>query len=662
MEEASLLWQPGRIGPVRVRNRVAMAPMATNFAGVNGEVTEQMITYYEERARGGPGLVIVEGTVVEYPRGTHGAVKPRIDADSFLPALSRLADAIHVHGAAAALQLTHAGACTTTRATKGVEPVGPSAIPHPHTGVVPHALDREEAFDLVEQFAAAAGRAQKAGFDAIEIHGAHMYLVGQFLSPVTNKREDDFGGSNEKRARFACEIVRAIRRQCGDGLGISFRLSGDEFVEGGRTLAETAEVARLLEAAGVDAIHVSAGLGKTAVTIEPMSFEQGWRAYLAAEIRRAVTVPVITAGVIRYPDVAEGILREGKADFVALGRTLIADPDWPIKAVLGDVAGIRPCISCNAGCIGRRVFGTSSITCTVNPNVGREWRYKGLSALARQPACVAVVGGGPAGMQAAVSAAQAGCQVHLFERGDRLGGQLWPASAPPHKSKIRWLLQHLTHEIERKGVIVHLGEEIRPSQAHNLPGDLVVVAVGSEPLVPPIQGVHQPHVVQARRVLSELQRFPGSRIVVLGGGMVGCECALFLAPSSERVVVIEQLPRVLGEMEPVSRDDMLRLMRETGVGVITGGTVREIKRGEVVVERDGLLDVLEAEVVVLAVGAVPLGEKWRRERSNSKLVAVVGDAARPRSILEAIREGAAAAELAARLRHVAPTRTDASTS
>ena len=636
------LFAPLLIRRMRLPNRIVMPAMATNFASETGGVTPWMLSYYEARARGGTGLIVVENCTIEYPRGKNGAVQLRLDDDAFIPGLATLVDRIHRHGARAALQINHCGA-STSRAKTGQAPVAPSPVTYVKGQEVPRELAMEEIADLVEKFGRAAARAKKAGFDAVEVHGAHAYLIAQFLSPFTNRRTDGYGGSPEGRLRFALEVLSRVREAVGPEFPIVFRISAVEFLEGGRELEGTLELVPILEAAGVDCWDVSAG---TTVghhpsgtrSIEPMAYPQAWRTYMAKAVREVARVPVIAVGVIRDPGVAEGVLARGEADLVAIGRGLIADPDWSRKAREGRDKEIRRCTSCNQGCIRRRVFLDLPITCALNPAVGREEEApETRPAAARRR--VMVVGGGPGGMEAARVAAIRGHEVALWEEHPALGGELPAAMAAPHKEKIGWVLEYYRHELSRLGVSVRLGNQVSPEVVATEAPDVVILATGSRPIRPSWPGVDGPHVATAVEVLlGEVPLAPGS-LVIVGGGQIGCETALFAAACGRQVTLLEMLPALATDMEVISRNEMLEHIADAGILVRTGHRVSAILPDTVVTQDgDGREAVFPTDQVLLAVGLAPRADLEPVLRGRGIECYAVGDCVQAREILSAVRE------------------------
>lgn len=634
----SKLFEPGQIGGMRLKNRIIMPAMATNFASATGEVTQQMIDYYTARAKGGVGLVIVENTTVEYPQGRNGATQLRGDQDRFIPGLNRLAGAVHDNGAKVALQINHAGGITDERKTEGIKPVAPSPVASGRLGIVPRELISGEIEEIIDKYADAALRAKRAGFDAIEVHGAHGYLIAQFLSPYTNKRTDDYGGDLGHRAKFALEVIERVRDKVGSDFPIIFRLSGDEFIEEGRTLEESKALVPLLERAGIDALHVTAAAAKNpSKQLEPMSYPQGWRAYLAEEIKKEVSIPVITVGVIREPEIAERILEEGKADFIAVGRGLIADPEWANKAAQGREKEIRKCISCNI-CAKSRVFDDVPIRCSVNPFVGREGELAKIKPAAL-PKKVAVVGGGPAGMEAARMAAFRGHEVVLYEKEQELGGQLILASRPPHKDKIKWLIEYLIDGLAEK-VEVKLGAEVKAELIDRINPDAVILATGAEPFTPSLPGIHGKNVVTAHDVLRGHPVIKGAEVTVAGGGMVGCETAEFLAESDNSVTIIEMLDEIAIDCEPITREELIASLKEYGVEMITQTRLLKVLDHGVVVDQGGRKGrIINGDWVVLALGTQPQSSLVKELKGRAYEVYTVGDCREPRGMQVAIYEG-----------------------
>ena len=640
------LFEPCRLGSVEIRNRIVMAPMSLNLCK-DGFVTDRMIRFFEERAQGGVGLIVIGDGIVESPRGNNVRESISIDDDRYIPALSKLARAVQAHGAKIALQLSHGGrrAGRVSKAgylevTRGVIPVAPSSIPHPVPGfVVPRELSREEIAELVAKFGDSARRTVEAGFDIVGLHCAHMYLCGEFLSPWANRRTDEYGGDAERRMRFVEEVVGAMRKAAGTGVPLLVRMNGEE-PEGGNTLDEIAEIARKIEGLGVAAISVSVGFGAPIrspgfiPSVAPMRAPDGCIVPLAENIRKAVSVPVMVSNKISTLDFAERILLDGKADLIGLGRPLIADPFLPAKGQAGCHGEIVPCIYCGQGCIQNVLEHDAPVACTVNPRVGKE--EQGLGEDAVRPKEIVVVGGGPGGLTAARILALRGHHVTLYEKGPALGGQLLLASVPPGKGDIRRLTCYLAEEVRKAGVAVRLGEEPTPEALER--AEVVVVATGVEPVIPAIPGVDRVHVVTARDILSG-KATAGGCIVVVGGGQVGAEVAEFLAEQGRKVTVVEILDELARGMVGIARLPLLCRLEELGVAVWTMASVLEIREKDVLVRYRGEERVIPADTVVIAAGARASAVLYERLKGMVHELHLVGDAHGPKGILEAIAAG-----------------------
>ncbi len=567
------------VNAMRLQNRVLMAPVATNLCDPDGGVNESLVAYYAERARGGVGLVIVENSNVDFPLGMNGAVQLRIDKDRFLPGLGLLREAMYDANpdCRVALQINHPGGQTKSSRTENQQPVGPSNVPTSPKGEVPRPLTLAEIDHLVGQFALAAERVKRAGFDAVEIHGGFCYLLAQFLSPFHNRRTDDYGGSIANRARFPERIIRAVREKVGPAFPILFRLNADEFIDGGTTLEHSGKTAEILEKATVDMFHVTAGSGyAVARHIEPMSYPQGWKSYLAAAIKKEVNVPVVAVGNIREPAVAEDILARGDADCVALGRPLIADPHWVEKAKKNKP--FNRCISCNV-CAGRRLALDLSIRCSVNPLVGCELKESGRRP-PRKKLTVLVAGGGPAGMKAAVEAARDGHSVILADRNSQLGGRGLIAAIPPGKDKVLWLVEDLSRQVRELVGDIRLNTVVDMNFIRKIKPDYSIVAVGSDSAIPQVLvDIKAETTMLAEEVLRAALVPSGKAIGVVGGGAVGCECAEYLAKNGNTVTLYEMRDAVAVDTDPITRSDLLANLEACGVALKTGHCMRGYAEG-----------------------------------------------------------------------------------
>jgi len=605
--------------------------MATNYASKDGTVTDRQIDYYAERAKGGVGLIIVEISCVESPVGRGTRRQICIDDDRFVPGLSRLAKAIKKNGAKAAIQLHHAGRQTSSRIT-GHQPVAPSPIPT-SDGEQPRPLTREQIGILIEAFGEAAARAKRAGFDGVEIHGAHGYLISQFLSPLSNHRHDDYGGSLENRARFLLDVIRSARSHVGKDYPLWCRLSAVEMGVDGITVEETRVVAELAEKAGVDAIHVSAhqvGPARRPPMAQPTCYFVPW----ANAIKEVVSVPVIAVSRIP-PEFAEDVIRDGKADFISIGRQLLVDPYLPQKIREGRLEDVRPCIYCLT-CLDSMGWSREGVRCVVNPTLGRERDSE--FKRARNPKKVVVVGGGPGGMEAARVAALRGHQVVLFDEGAELGGQLIIASKPPFKDTLETLRRYLVCQVGKAGIELRLRQKFTPEKINELKADVVILAAGVGPFIPEIPGIQSNKVIQASEVL--MGAATGDCVVIIGGELVGCETALLLIDKGKKVTIMRRGPELATKVNPFIREPMVNRLKFKGATIITGIDYKEITdAGVVISDSKGEKKIIEADTVVLAAGSVPNNELAVALKGKVNRVLSVGDCVQPRSIMEAIEEG-----------------------
>ncbi len=634
------LWDPVLLGGVRLRNRAVMPAMGTAYATADGRVTDRLKAYHRKRAAGGVGLIICEVSSVHHT-GKGFPSELGIHDDSFIPGLSELAAAIKEGGAAAAVQLHHAGR-ETFASVIGEQPVAPSAIASRALGQVPRELSEEEVAGMAGCFGAAARRAREAGFDAVEVHGAHGYLVNQFLSPYSNRREDAYGGDDAGRFRFAREVVKEIKKQAGEDFPVIFRFSASEEARGGYEIEYILPLLPLLQEDGVDAFHVSCGIYDSpgGPTSPGLHFPAGINVERAARVKETVDRPVIVVGKIHDPRMAEEVLQAGKADLVAFGRQHLADPDFLAKAKQGRYEDIRFCLSCNQGCIERLTFDFQSTTCVINPLCGRESREDVMAEAAGGPFLVA--GAGPAGLQAAMTLAEAGAEVLLCEREEEAGGQLRPASRPPGKEPyaewVKWSLRRL----DSLGVHVEYGTEAGEGMLRKKRWAGVVNACGAAPCLPRVPGCELEINREARRVLLGLDEV-GSRVLVVGAGPVGMETAHFLIDRGREVTVVEEC-----EQPPVipmtSHGYFLhRVLRKSGT-LLLGTRLLEVRNdGALVQARGGETRSIEADTVIWAVGSVPETALGEAAKKAGIPVFTVGDAAEPRRMLDAVHEGYKAA-------------------
>lgn len=634
MRQLTVLTSPINIGNLQLKNRMVMPPMVTNYAYSDGSVTDRLVAYHVERAKGGVGLIIVEASYV-HPSGKGFKNQVGIYSDRLLPGLRRLVEAVHAYGAKIAIQLYHGGRQTSSKVT-GQPLLAPSPIPCATIGETPKELTREEIASLIQAFAQAARRAKAAGFDAVEIHGAHGYLINEFLSPYANKRADEYGGPLENRMRFPLEVVRAVRQAVGPEYPIIYRLSADEKVPGGLTLEETRTFAKKLEQEGVNALHVSAGIYETAAwIIQPMYFPRGCLVDLAQGIKSAVNIPVIAVGRINDPEVAESILAAGKADLISFGRQLLADPETPKKIIEGRLDEIRHCIACCQACIDE-LFLDHAIGCTVNARTGFEREFP--LEKAERSRKVLVVGGGPAGMEVARVAALRGHRLTLWEKESKLGGQLPLAYAPPQKGEIATFRDYLVKQMEKLKINVQLNKEATLEAIRHEKPDVVILATGARPAIPDIPGADGEKVITAWDVLQGKAE-AGTNVVVIGGGLVGCETADYLAEKGHKVTILEMLPKVASDIGPLMAPLLLERLEKQGVQIITEAKVTAIHSDRVTYKRNGQEESLTGfDTVVLAIGSQS-NDTLAREMEGSGIdYYVIGDGVSSRRITQAVFE------------------------
>jgi 2,4-dienoyl-CoA reductase-like NADH-dependent reductase (Old Yellow Enzyme family)/thioredoxin reductase len=622
-----------------------MSPMSVGMADKDGNPTDETISYYEERARGGVGLIILGALKVNDEHGTIEAHQLSIAHDENTNLLKKLVDTIHQYDTKVFAQLAHPGRQTFSILNEGRSLVAPSPIPCVVCRQETRALTVKEIKEIIQDFVRGAARLKDSGIDGVELHAAHGYLINQFLSPYTNKRTDEYGGCFENRMTFITEIIQGIREKCGKNYPISVRLSVDEFLkdfgikEEGIILEEGVKISKYLENLGVDAINVSSGVYTTTNTIiEPISYEQGWRKHLSKAVKEAVNIPVIGANVIRKASFAESLLEEGVVDFVALGRGLIAEPKWVNKVKDHREKEIHPCISC-LNCI-ESVLKGRAMKCAVNPVVGKELLFKEVEKDGKGRTVV-IIGGGPAGMEAARVLAMRGFKPVIFEKENRLGGQLQLANKPPKKEKITWLINYMTGELNRLGVIVRLNAEATIEKIKGLNPYAVFVAIGSKPLIPNIEGVEGENVHTAIEVLKAQVKLEGKKVAIIGSGMTGLETGEFLAEQGNQVMIIEMLNKIGKGIYTPNRVDILRNLNKYHVQMLASHQLEKIRDKRIILKELMKDEWVEREVdhVVLSLGVVPENKIVEEIKRNFDIVKVIGDANETGRIGGAIQTG-----------------------
>jgi len=632
------LFSPLKIRGMELKNRIIMPAMTTLLGNADGTVSDGFIEYYAARARGGAALITAE-TVDIHPYTHNLALGERgltaIYDDQFIPGLKRFTDTMHDLGAKTSVQLHHSGQAMLM-IDPSQPPLAPSALPCPG-GAIPRALTISEIEELVEAYGNGALRAQKAGFDAVDIHGGHGYLIAQFMSAWSNRRTDRYGGDLMGRLRFPLEVLRKVREMVGDHFPIIFRYSADERIQGGRRVAESAMIAPLLVEAGADCLSITTGMHFTLYyTVPAMGLPKGLNIETTARVKSAVAVPVVAVGKLNDPLVAESALAKGSADLIAIGRGLIADPELPNKWEEGRFGDVRPCISCNQGCIGGMMSG-ASFSCMVNPSAGREIEMP--VEPAPRPKRIVVAGGGPAGLEAANTAAVRGHSVTLYEKEDHLGGQFHTASIPPGKQEISLYIKYMESQMRLAGVEVILNRKLDAADIADADPDVVILATGGLPTIPDIPGSKAQNVVTAPDVLKGKVE-TGRRVLVAGGGLVGCETALFLDALGKEVIVVEMMAEPASDQIMVPRESLLRKLDQTKVKLVTSAKILKFNQDSVIVERYGSQETIGGiETVILAMGVDSTNELTYSIQLDRPEIHVIGDAKRPSNALDAIAAG-----------------------
>lgn len=644
------IFEPLTIRRMTMKNRIMMTPMGTNYGEQSGEMSFLHINYYEQRARGGTGLIMVENANVDYPLGSNGTTQLRIDHDNYLPRLFKLTETVHKHGACIGIQINHAGASAQSARTQ-MQPVSASDIPSKAGGEIPRPLEKEEILQIVKKYGQAAKRAQAAGFDTVEIHAGHSYLISQFLSPLTNHRTDEFGGSAENRARFARMVLEEVRAQVGPHFPIFVRISADEFLEGGNTLEDTLDYLQYFQEEA-DVIDVSAGLNSSIqYQIDANYLPDGWRSYMAKAVKERYGKPCVTTGNIRNPQVAEDILAKGDADIIGMGRGLIADPDWVNKVEFGDVCDIRKCISCNIGCAGNRIGINRPIRCTVNPAVLHGEVYK--KQRVSKPCNVVVIGGGTAGLEAACTAAEVGCTTFLIEKKPYLGGLAAEISKIPDKKRLADFPNYLIHRAHKsKNLFVFTQTEATTEFIKNLKPNILVNATGSLPLLPPIAGLHDTlgkpgsHVYSIFDMIQHVDQYPedmtGKKVCVIGGGAVGLDVVEFFAPRGAEVSIVEMLPAIGNGIDPISKVGTFALMDKYHVRQMPNTALKEVRDDSFLVETPEGKETLNFDYGFVCLGMkanTPVLAELQNAFGDEIEVINIGDSVRARRIIEGTDEG-----------------------
>lgn len=631
------IFTPFNIGKCEIPNRLVVPAMVANMCP-DGLATKQFIKYHEEKAKGGWGLIITEDYRINPNAAGYPAVAALYD-ESQISSHKKLVDAVHKHGSKIFAQIYHAGRQANHNVNGGIQPVSSSPVPCPWNKEVPHELTVEEIQELVRQFGVTASNAKKAGFDGIEIHAAHGYLIHEFLSPNCNHRIDEYGGTYENRMRFLKEIMEETRKKIGPDFPISVRFSAQENSEGGRRWFESRQMLMDIEEWGADVIHLSNGMYgvRSSVGIVASFFQQhGWNQDYAAEAKKFLKIPVITVGRVSEPAMAEDIIVSGKADFIAMGRASLADPHWPEKAKKGCVNDIRMCIGCLQGCTASTYQGVP-LYCLVNPELGHEYEYDYTKAAETKK--VYIAGAGIAGMEAARAAAIKGHKVDIFEKTNTVGGQFISAAYPPFKGEFATYTAWLYREIKKyNNITLHLETELTKEMVEKGHPDKVIIASGAKPVIPKVPGIDHEKVVLAEDVLLGKSSV-GQSVVIVGGGMVGSETAAYLGMQcKDRVVLVEMRDAIAMDMEAGIRDDLRDCLRRCYVEEYTNTAIAGVTDEGAVLRKGDEEFTIPCDNVVLAVGTRSF-TLLADELKGIVETVIVGDAVKARQAIQASKEG-----------------------
>lgn len=649
------IFEPLTIKRTTIKNRIAMTPMGTNYGETSGEMSSRHMNYYTLRAKGGTGLIILENANVEYPVGSNGTSQIRIDHDSFMPRFYQLVENLHKSGTTVAIQINHAGASASSART-GMQTVSSSNIPTKAGGEIPRPMTKEEILHTVRKYGEAARRARDIGFDAIEIHCGHSYLMSQFISPYYNKRTDEFGGSVENRLRFPRMVLEEVRKQVGPWFPIIVRISAEERVEGGNTLEDTLEYLEYLDEF-VDLYDVSCGLNPSLqYQIDSNFLEDGWRSYMARAVKDKFGKPVMNAGNYRDPEIVEKVLESGDVDIVGMGRGLIAEPDWVNKVENGQEELLRKCISCNVGCAGNRIGINRPIRCTVNPAVPEGDVYKKLKV--SRLCNVVVIGAGTAGMEAACTAAEVGCNVFLFEKNDHIGGLSSFISDLPSKQRMKDFPKYLEARAARlDNLYIFLNTEATIDKIRTFKPDIIVNATGSVPLVPPIKGLKEN--LEAKNVSTIFDMISSynagmypddfckdKEVVVVGGGSVGLDVVEYFAPRGAKCTIIDMLPAIGMLADPITKCSMRETFDKYNVKEYVNTALQEVKENAFTVKLpDGTIRDIPFDLGFNCLGMRAnnplLKELEEAFGDTDTAIYNIGDSVRARRIMEGTMDGRA---------------------
>lgn len=635
------LFTPFKIGKMEVKNRIVMSPMGLNAGHLDGTIDKAEIDYWEERAKGGTGMIIT-GCLFLTKELAQGSLEGYLDQTYVIPPLTTLCESVQRYGTKICAQISCGTGKNAFANMFGEPPVSASAIPSMfNPDLICHALTVDEIKQIMKEFAFSAKLLKDAGFDAIEVHAHAGYLVDQFMSAVWNKRDDEYGGTLEKRMRFAVEIVESIRSAVGPDMPILFRISCKHHFEGGRTMEETLPMLKILEEAGVNALDIDSGSYENIDYIFPPAYlGDACMEDVCEDARKAVTIPILNSGN-HTPETAVDLLESGNADFIMMGRPLIAEPHMANKLMAGKREEVRPCIRCNEDCIGRILTRLTKISCSVNPAVGFEDRFT--ITKTANPQNIVVIGGGPGGMEAARTASLMGHKVTLFEKDSELGGQLKSAATPPFKSQLRQLVVWYKHQMELLNVTVHRNTELTVDSPELEQADRIIVATGAVPLTPKIPGIE--NTIDILTSHTDPQKLEGDKIIFCGGGLSACDSALETAMSGKKVAIIEMLDEVAINDHFINKASLIPMLLKNGVELYTGHKVLEIQADGVrTLKKDGTEEFISGNTIVSAFGMVSNNAFAKAVDAKYHLkTRVIGDSLKVGKVGGAVREGMYAA-------------------
>ncbi|MCE7791793.1 FAD-dependent oxidoreductase [Salipaludibacillus sp. CUR1] len=626
----SNLFTPISIGNLQIKNRFMLAPMENGLAEIGGDVNERIITFFAERAKNEVGIIMT-GSVAVSPEGRGLPTQLCSYKDDSVAQLKKLTEAVHKEGAKIGAQIYHAGR-QATEAVTGIQPIAPTALPCPILNNNPREMTVEEISEMVTKFREGARRCVEAGFDLIEVHFAHGYLLHSFLSPHSNHRSDEYGGSLENRMTFPFQVLKEIIEECAGKAEVTIRISADEYLENGLKYEEVKEICKEAEKAGASAISLTAGsYDSVEYTIQPMFVHQGFIVPFSEEIKKIVSIPVIVAGRLNNSALMEDIIGQGQADILAIGRGLISDEELVVKMKEKNYNDIRLCVACNQGCIDR-VFMGQGVGCLVNARAGYEGERNISPSETKKK--VVIIGAGPAGLEAARVASLKGHDVVVIDKEETAGGKFEILASPPEKESFLLYKNYLNHQFEKHGVTL-INKHIESAEdLQEFTPDAVIIATGARQVMPPIKGVDSPNVILAEDVLRENAHL-GESIAVIGGGLVGTETAKFLASKGKNVTIIEALDTIGKDVGPTFQGHMFSYLKQKGVELKTNSTVVEITSQHVQLEDGRIM----ADNVVIAAGYQPNNELADKMHNKFAEVYTIGDAKQPRRITDATEEG-----------------------